>query len=211
MLKIIKLPLGALQTNCYILACKKTNKAAIIDPGWNGRLLAETIEENGWELTHILLTHSHFDHVGGLKELKELTNAPIYLHPDGDAMLAHSHKIATMYNLDYPIAPTADRQLEACQTIDVGRLTLHVLYTPGHAPGHVCFYLKEHDVLFNGDVLFQNSIGRTDLPGGDYDLLMKSIRDKMLPLPDDTNIFSGHGEATILGIERQNNPFLNTV
>ena len=206
--KIMQLPLGALQTNCYILACEETNKAAIIDPGWNGRLLADTIEKNGWELSHILLTHSHFDHVGGLKELKELTNAPIYLHPDGEMMLARSHEIATMYDLEFPIAPTADVTLAAGQTIAVGDLTLDVLYTPGHAPGHVCFYLKEHHVLFDGDVLFQNSIGRTDLPGGDYDLLMKSIREEVLPLPDDTHILSGHGAATMLGTERQNNPFL---
>ncbi len=207
--KIMQLPLGALQTNCYILACEETNKAAIIDPGWNGRLLADTIKENGWELLHILLTHSHFDHVGGLKELKELTNAPIHLHPDGELMLTHSHEVAKMYDLHYPIAPAADHPLQAGQTIAVGSLNLDVLYTPGHAPGHVCFYLKEHDVLFDGDVLFQNSIGRTDLPGSDYNTLMESIANEILPLPDKTHILSGHGAATILGTERQNNPFLH--
>ena len=147
--------------------CNETGKAAVIDPAWNGELIARTIADSGWELSAIWLTHAHFDHVGGLAEM--LT--------DG-------------------------------QSLDLGELRLTVLYTPGHAPGHICLYLPDHDVLFDGDVLFQQSIGRTDLPGGDSGLLISSIRERLLTLPDKTIVLSGHGSSTTIGEERQNNPFL---
>ncbi len=208
MIDIIQLPLGPLQTNCYILGCQNTRQAAVIDPSWDGRLIAKTVADKGYTISHILLTHSHFDHVGGLKEIKEISEAPIYIHPDAVSMLEQATSAAAHFQLTIPMPPPPDEFLSDGEIIQVGDLQLEVLFTPGHAPGHVCFYLAEHHILFDGDVLFQQSIGRTDLPGGDYELLMQSIREKLLVLPDETRVLSGHGQATTIGQERVWNPFL---
>ncbi|MEM7113151.1 MAG: MBL fold metallo-hydrolase [Chloroflexota bacterium] len=207
-IKILQLPLGPLQTNCYVLACEATKKAAVIDPSDSGQLIADTVAKNGWDVSHILLTHSHFDHVGGLAALKEATGAPIYIHPDAVQMLALAATSAARWQIPMDQPPEADQMVQEGDIIEVGQQKLEVLFTPGHAPGHVCFYLREHDVLFDGDVLFQQSIGRTDLPGGDFNLLMESISNKVMVLPDNTHVLSGHGPATSIGQERQWNPFL---
>lgn len=208
MIQILQLPLGPLQTNCYILACEETLKAAVIDPSWNGRAIAATAEEQGWEISHILLTHSHFDHVGGLAELKQELNAPVYLHPEAITMLQQSTMSAAFFQLRIPDPPPPDEMLSEGQVLNVGNLEIHVLFTPGHAPGHVSFHLPDHRVIFDGDVLFQRGIGRTDLGGGDHALLMQSIREKLMLLPDETQVFSGHGPQTTIGDERRHNPFL---
>lgn len=208
-IKILQLPLGPLQTNCYLLGCQETKQAAIIDPSWSGKLIAGKAEEEGWSITHILLTHSHFDHVAGLAELKEQIHAPVYIHPDAMPMLESAALAAGMWQIKIDQPPAPDRMLDDKQEISIGNLKLHVLFTPGHAPGHVCFYLPEHNVLFDGDALFQQSIGRTDLPGGDFDLLMRSIRQQLLVLPDETAVLSGHGPATTIGQEKAWNPFLS--
>ncbi len=207
-IKILCLPLGPLQTNCYVLACTATGQAAVIDPAWDGRTIAKAVENQGWVLSHILLTHAHFDHVGGLGELKEISGAPIYIHPEALPMLERAPTAAAMWGFAVEPPPPADVLLTGHETLQIGEITVSVLFTPGHAPGHVCFYVANEDVVFDGDVLFQNSIGRTDLPGGDYDLLMQSIYQQLMPLPDDTLVLSGHGPTTTIGDERQNNPFL---
>ena len=208
MIDILKLSLGPLQTNCYLLACQETMKAAVIDPSWNGRSVAATAEERGYEISHILLTHSHFDHVGGLAELKEETAVSIYIHPEAVAMLSMATQAANRWQLNIPEPPPADEMLSDGQTLTVGNITLEVLYTPGHAPGHVAFYLADYNVVFSGDALFQQGIGRTDLPGGDLPTLLTSIREKLLTLPDETQVLSGHGPATTIGDEKRSNPFL---
>lgn len=208
MIQILQLPLGPLQTNCYILACEETMQAAVIDPSWNGRAIAATAAEKGYAITHILLTHSHFDHVGGLAALKQEAAAPIYIHPDAVPMLAQANMSARFFQLEIESPPPADEMLTEGQILQIGKLQAHVLFTPGHAPGHVSFHLPDYRVVFDGDVLFNGSIGRTDLPGGDYALLMQTIRDKLMTLADETQVLSGHGPATTIGDERQRNPFL---
>lgn len=208
MMQITQLPLGPLQTNCYLVACEETHQAAVIDPSWDGKHIAKTAADAGWRITHILLTHAHFDHVGGLAELKTAVNAPIYIHPQAIPMLENTPLSAKLFQLHIDPPPRPDKMLAEGDVIRVGKLRLHVLFTPGHAPGHVSFHVPDHRVIFDGDVLFWQSIGRTDLPGGDYQLLMEMIRRKLLTLPDDTNVLSGHGPATTIGNERQHNPFL---
>jgi hydroxyacylglutathione hydrolase len=205
---ILQLPLGPLQTNCYMLTCNATGKTAVIDPAWDGRLLAEKAEEEGWSIDQIWLTHSHFDHVGGLAELKEQCGAPIFIHADAIPMLENAVLAGRMWQITIPEPPPADEVLNDGQLISLGNLQLEVLFTPGHAPGHVCFYMASKGVLFDGDVLFQQGIGRTDLPGGDYETLMDSIQKRLMPLPDETIVLSGHGPSTSIGQERATNPFL---
>ena len=209
MLQIRMLPLGPLQTNCYLVACDEMDEAAVIDPAWNGSEIASLAEEEGWQITKILLTHSHFDHVGGLAELKEVTQAPIFIHEAAIPMLRQATQSAARWGFALKAAPEPDQMLEAGQEISVGKHTLRVLYTPGHAPGHICFYNEQQGILFDGDVLFQQGIGRTDLPGGDYRLLMQSIREQLLTLPEDTRVFPGHGNPTTIGEEKRLNPFLH--
>jgi glyoxylase-like metal-dependent hydrolase (beta-lactamase superfamily II) len=208
MIEILQLPLGPLQTNCYLAICKETMETAVIDPSWDGQKIAQIASERGCTITHILLTHSHFDHVGGLAELKEESSAPIYIHPDAVPMLARATEAAARFNLPLTTPPAADRMLAEGDVIDVGNLKLEVLLTPGHAPGHVCFYVREENVLFDGDVLFQQSIGRTDLPGCDHAMLMKVLREKIMVLPDETAVLSGHGPTTTIGQEKKWNPFI---
>ena len=208
MIQIFQLPLGPLQTNCYLLGCDETMQAAVIDPSWNGRAIAQTAADKGYTISHILLPHSHFDHVGGLAELKDAVDAPIYIHSEAVPMLEQATLSARFFQLEIPTPPLADEMLAEGQHLQIGNLAAHVLFTPGHAPGHISFHLPDHQVIFDGDVLFQGSIGRTDLPGGDFDLLMRTIWDKLMVLPDETQVLSGHGPTTTIGMERQHNPFL---
>jgi len=208
MIEVLQLPLGPLQTNCYILVCEETMETAVIDPSWNGRGIAATLDERGYNLTHILLTHTHFDHIAGLAELKAEKPAPIYVHPEALDMLHEATMRGALWNIRFPSPPPPDEMLAEGQVLQIGRLIVRVLFTPGHAPGHVSFYLPEHSLVFDGDVLFQQSIGRTDLPGGDMELLLRSIREQLLTLPDETQVLPGHGPATTIGEEKRHNPFL---
>lgn len=208
MLQIQQFPLGPMQTNCYLVGCERTMKAAVIDPSWNGPGIAAAADDGGWQISHILITHSHFDHVGGLAELKAATNAPIYIHPEAVNMLSQANIMASLFGMTIKAPPKPDEMLAAGQVVEVGELKLHTLFTPGHAPGHVSFYMPEFQVVFDGDVLFRRGIGRYDFPDSDYDTLMNSIHQELMTLPDETRVFSGHGPETTIGEERQKNPFL---
>lgn len=209
MLEIFQLPLGPIQTNCYIAICQATQQTAVIDPSDQADVIQRVLTEQNCTLSHILLTHAHFDHVGALGELKAaFPEVPVSIHPDAVAMLAAAPRQAAMFGLQMMPPPPPDVMLAEGDIIQVGEVKLDVLYTPGHAPGHVAFHAAKQKVVFSGDVLFQGSIGRTDLPGGDFDLLINVIRTQLLTLPDETQVLSGHGPATTIGVERAMNPFL---
>ncbi len=210
MMEIKTIPIGPLQTNCYLVACPETHSAVVIDPAWSGDKLYELVQEAGVELVAILVTHAHFDHVGGAADLKRLCNARLLAHPDSGPLLAEAHHHALLWSLRMDPAPAADGELAEGQVIEVGTLRLEVLETPGHAPGHVSFHEPAAKAVFSGDALFKNGIGRTDLPGGNHRVLIQSIRDKLLTLPDDTAVHSGHGPATTVGNERRWNAFLQS-
>ena len=201
------LAVGALETNCYIVGCEKTKQAAVIDPGDEADRILAAVREAGLKVTHVLLTHAHFDHIGAVDEVVKASGAPLALHPD-DLPLLQAGGGALLFDFQPPPIPAAVNSLTAGQEIGVGELTLRVLHTPGHSRGHVTFYVPAEGALFDGDVLFAGGIGRTDLPGGSFEVLMRSISEQLMTLPDDTAVYPGHGPATTIGRERRSNPWL---
>ena len=201
------LPVGPLQTNCYLVGCEETRLGAVIDPGGDAADILAAIEQDRLTVQYILLTHAHFDHVGAVAELVEATRAPLALHPD-DLAILRARGGAAMFGIWMRPSPDPDLSLSEGQVIPVGKLRLQVLHTPGHTPGHVTFHEPLAHAAFDGDVLFQMGIGRTDFPGSSYRQLMDSIRTKLFMLPDDTVIYPGHGPATTVGDEKRSNPFL---
>lgn len=202
--------LGLAATNCYIIGDDATREAVLIDPVDDAPLLARTVADAGWTLKLILATHGHFDHVLASKALKEITGAPFAINQRDEFMLHALPQTGIHFTgQPFPEAATVDRYLtDAPEVIQVGSIKLETLFTPGHAPGHIAFYLREHQTVFSGDCLFAGSIGRTDLPGGSYPLLMESIVQMLLPLGDDVRVLSGHGPETTIGQERRTNPFI---
>jgi len=210
MLNITTLILGSLQTNGYVLADTETKDAVVIDPAWDGKRIYEVAEQNGWQTKQIWLTHAHFDHIGGIAELcRCLASLPrIALHED-DLALWKTQGGAPLFGLHIDAGPQPDFKLFHGQKLLLGEYEFEVRHAPGHTPGHVVFYCESEAVMFCGDVIFQGSIGRADLPGGDYSLLLDSIQTQILTLPDETRLFTGHGPATTIGEERLYNPFLS--
>jgi hydroxyacylglutathione hydrolase len=201
------LPVGPLETNCYLVGCEETRLGAVIDPGGDAADILAAIEKDGLTIQYVLLTHAHFDHTGAAKEIVEATRAPLALHPD-DLPILHARGGAAMFGLWVQSCPEPNLSLADGQVIELGTVQLHVLHTPGHAPGHVTFHAPRAHAAFDGDVLFQMGIGRTDFPGCSYHQLMDSIHNKLFTLPDDTVIYPGHGPATTVGDEKRHNPFL---
>jgi hydroxyacylglutathione hydrolase len=205
-----QIPLGPLQTNCYLLY-KDNGECIIFDPGGEGRKLIKLIENRHLKPLAIMLTHAHFDHIGAVDEIRSYWSVPVYLHKNEEKWLCDPALNGSMaFNfVDQITAKDADVLIESEKIIEIEQFNLNVFETPGHSPGSVSYYIEEAGVVFSGDALFYGSIGRTDLHGGDHEQLLKSIHDKLLSLPEQTVVASGHGPETTIIQEMDQNPFLN--
>jgi glyoxylase-like metal-dependent hydrolase (beta-lactamase superfamily II) len=207
-IEVVALKLGMVQTNCYIIGDTDSRSAIVIDPADNAPMILRAAAEHDWTIRLILATHEHFDHVLAADELQQSTGAPFYIHEAGVQGLQAMQMTAALFGLSVPPPPEPAGYVTPGQSITLDGIVLDVLYTPGHAPGHVSFVLASEQIVFCGDCLFQGSIGRTDLPGASYDDLMRSIREELLPLGDAFTVAPGHGPLTAIGDERATNPFL---
>ncbi len=198
---------GITQTNCYVVGCEETHEGVVIDPGGHPKRILKAIEESGLAIRYVLNTHCHFDHMGANAALVDATGAPLALHP-AEVPILQARGGASWFGVPVKESPMPDVELEDGQVLEAGTLRFQVLHTPGHSPGGVTFYLNHDGVAFDGDVLFQMGIGRTDLPGGDLDTLMHSIREVLFAMPDETVIYPGHGPKTTVGQEKRSNPWL---
>ena len=203
-----QLVVGQLQTNCYVVGCEETREGVVIDPGEDPARILGEIDEYELTIKYILNTHAHFDHIGANEFLNKKLKAPIALH-SLDLPILQNQGGAAMFGLEASQSPDPDIDLATTDTIAFGKRSLSVLFTPGHTPGHVSFYETNEGVLFDGDVLFDGGIGRTDIPGGDSQEIIRSIREVLFPLPDETIVYSGHGNRTTIGQEKTTNPWLN--
>jgi len=201
-------PTGPLQSNCTILGDEQSGEAIVVDPGDEAERIDSRLIKLGLKLKQILITHAHFDHVGAAADLKKLTGAPIFLNEADLPLLATVGEQASWMGMRPIETATPDEYLFDGRIVGLERYPAQVLATPGHTQGGVCLYFESLKLVIAGDTLFASSIGRTDLPGGDYSQIIHSIQSRLMVLPDDTKVITGHGPSTTIGIERRTNPFL---
>jgi hydroxyacylglutathione hydrolase len=202
------LTVGPFQENCYVIGDEASGTGAVVDPGDEATRIALAVEQTGLEIAQILITHAHIDHVGAVAALVDEYSCPVLMHAEAEPMLDQLPTQAMMMGLRFGKVPAVDRHIEGDEVLEVGDLRLKALYTPGHAPGHLALYAESESAVFSGDALFAGSVGRTDLFGGDMELLMRSINERLLALPDETRVYPGHGPQTTVGDERRYNPFV---
>jgi hydroxyacylglutathione hydrolase len=209
MLEIVSMVLGPVATNAYLVGEEESRSAVVVDPAWDGALIVDEARRRGWSIGQVWLTHAHFDHIGGVAAIvKEVHPTPqVALHP-ADLGLYSAQGGAALFGMRIEPGPEPTIRLKHGQQLIFGNYSFEVRHCPGHTPGHVVFYCASEKVVFSGDVIFWGSIGRTDLPGGDYDTLINSIQTQILRLPNETRLLSGHGGETTVGVERRDNPFL---
>ena len=207
-MEIISIEAGPLLTNTYIAVDDKTKKSVIIDAPMDSiSLLKPMIKKRDLEIEAILLTHTHWDHAADTADLKDEYGADVILHKDDLFRLTEPNE-HSVFPLPYEIkSASGDRYVDDGDTVTFGNIDLEVLHTPGHTAGGICFWNKEHKVVFCGDTVFRESVGRVDLPGGSADVLAKAIKEKLLSLDDETKLLPGHGPSTTVGYEKKNNPF----
>ncbi len=205
-MKVRILPVGPLFANCYILTCEEIKEAVIIDPGGDADYILREVKRLRVDVKAVINTHGHVDHIAADEPVIKATGAKLMIHEDDAAMLKSPARNLSLLG-GVPLPPLkADRLLQDGDTVAFGSEALEVIHTPGHTPGGIC--LLADDIVFTGDTLFAKGIGRTDFPGGSYETLLRSIRERLLTLPDDTRVYPGHGPPTTIGQERLGNPYL---
>ena len=211
MLETIPLVLGPVSTNCYLIADIDSGEAAVIDPAWDGQVILAEAQKRGWKIGQLWYTHAHFDHIGGAAELAAaLSPQPVIAMHSAERPLWEMGGGGMLFGYRIDKGPEPSMDLALISVFKLGGLSFEVRHTPGHTPGHSVFYCASANVLFSGDLIFHRSVGRTDLPGGDWETLVRSIREQVFPLPEETRILSGHGDETRVGEEKCGNPFVGT-
>ena len=201
-------PVGPLRCNCTILGDEATHEAVVVDPGDNIAEILSRLQKHGLTLRQIVITHAHIDHVGGAALLKKATGAPVFLNQNDLGLLGAMEMQAGWLGVPTPEVGSPDASAEDGLTVGLATLPGEVIHTPGHTPGSICLLFPQQQLLLAGDTLFAGSIGRTDLPGGDGRQILRSLRDRLMVLPDKTRVLPGHGPDTTIGEEKQSNPFL---
>jgi len=202
------LPVGPLQCNCSVIGDESTREGLVIDPGDNIEDVVSIVRKHNLQIKQIVVTHAHIDHVGGAMKLRAATGAAILLNQNDYALLKMLDAQAAWIGVAPPGKVEIDHSVAQADSIKTGSLSADVIHTPGHTEGSICLYFPAEKKLIAGDTLFAGSIGRTDLPGGSFEKIIRSLHDKVLELPDDTVVIPGHGPLTTIGRERESNPFL---
>lgn len=202
------LPVGMLQCNCSVFGDEASREGLVVDPGDNIDEVLGIVRKHGLTVKAIVITHAHIDHIGGAQKLKAATGAPVYMNPNDAGLQAMLDVQATWLGMRPPERVEIDSAAKDGDRLLVGATEVHVMHTPGHTQGSICLWLPSEAKLVAGDTLFRDSIGRTDLPGGDGRQILRSIHDKLMPLPDETAVIAGHGPGTTIGREKQMNPFV---
>jgi hydroxyacylglutathione hydrolase len=209
MLEIVSFTLGPAQTNAYLVADIETRDAAVIDPAWDGQIILEAAQKRNWRIAHLWYTHAHFDHIGGAGAIADALNPLplVALHPN-DHVLWRAGGGGAMFGFDIDPGPEPTIDFYHGQILRLGNVEFEIRFTPGHTTGHCILYVSSAGVCFCGDLIFASSVGRTDFPGGNWDQLVKSIKEQVFTLPDNTRLLSGHGPESTVGGEKRNNPFV---